>query len=170
MGWDRSLLCTWNSPTGFWLAFIGNTNHSRSCLYKWPHFAFSIITFWTLSGNIYYNNSWSGSAEESNSDRWFRIPNILQCTLLLPLPFCFLRGSANELPPSVLLSVEVWHCQQQKLVGVSEARPVQHLSLVVQISYCKCQMLQWPGKETTGREHIIMHWIPAEVQWYTVTW
>ena len=60
-----------------------------------------------------------------------------------------------RLPPSVLLGVEVWYCQQQKLVGVWEARPVQCLSLAVQISYFKCQMLQRHSKETTGRKHVI---------------
>ena len=82
----------------------------------------------------------------------------------LPLFFVFREGLGMRLSPSVLLS-SLRYCQQQKLVGVWEARPVQHLSLAVQISYYKCQMLQRPRKETTGREHIIiqMYCIPAVV-------
>ena len=78
--------------------------------------------------------------------------------------FCFLGWSGNE-TISFRSFVSLRYCQQQKLVGVWEARPVQHLSFAVQISYCKCQMLQRPRKETTGREHIIiqMYCIPAVV-------
>ena len=50
--------------------------------------------------------------------------NILQCTLPSHFPsFQFIpllfpkEGLGMRLPPSVLLAVEVWYCQQQKLVG-----------------------------------------------------